>query len=116
MSHLYEIGVQISGYTYSNRQAIKQTLKDWDLYSPKPFFHERTGKYRREQGTYIQSVSEMSIGGNPADMVRKWLRALWKANAGFCEIEIEVKDLEACPFETYFGDEEAWDEEQGEQP
>ncbi len=47
-------------------------------------------------------------GEGEEEFAERLVRAIWKANGGYCEVEVKATYLEALPYEVYSFDEEAF--------
>jgi hypothetical protein len=98
MSRSYEASITISNYNVSNEFWIKDVCFDnwnWD----------ELKQTSNNNEIYGFGKSSLCGGEHEEEFARRLTRAIWKANNGFCKVEIVMTCLENLPFEVYQLDE-----------
>lgn len=94
MSRYYTMGVSVTGVNPKKFADIKEACKEeWD-YEDSDFY---------EGPDFIEASSSSNLGGGESEeeFTDRLAKAVWKANAGFCVVEVRATYLEDLPCETH---------------
>lgn len=115
MSRAYEMTVEIKDYKARNLpKIIRACCEEWD-FDADDFTRQRTDPLKRRYDTVIATAQDNLCGGEQEHEFAKRLAvAIWKANGGFCPVEVRAVYLEELPYETYTYDEDDFKASGGE--
>ena len=107
MSRWYECAVEIKDYKSSRLKQIERACcEEWE-FSPDDFIRERTDPLKRRYDKVIATAQGSLCGGEQEhEFAKRLTMAIWKANGGFCFVEVRTVYLEELPYETYTYDED----------
>ena len=99
--------VEIKGYRARNLpKIIRACRKEWD-FDPDDFIRERTDPLKRRYDKVIATAQGSLCGGEQEhEFANRLLRGIWRANGGYCYVEVHATYLENLPYETYTFDED----------
>jgi len=110
MSRYYEMALRVRGANPDRVDAIQDAAAgEWsfDDWHPLGDPHDPASFFSRGQDNLCGCAGESEFAEGLA-------RAIWKANGGYCEVEVGATYLEALPYETYGFDKEAFEKLVGE--
>lgn len=91
MSRSYNMSVHVSAYRPDKAKAIRKAAnREWTF--------EWSGD---EDGLYGDGDGSLGGGETEEQFVDRLSVAIWKANDGFCELQINATYLEELPYESY---------------
>ena len=107
MSRLYEMSVSIKDYKAGRlKQITRACCEEWD-FDPDDFIRERTDPLKRRYDRLIATAQGDLCGGEQEhEFAKRLAMAIWKANGGFCLVEVRAVCLEELPYERYTYDED----------
>ena len=92
MSRTYEMDVVIQEINPKRVNAVKRALnREWEF----------SGWWVRKSEISTSGVSTLSGGEGEDEFVNRLAQAVWKANRGYCHVEVNAYYLEDLPFETH---------------
>ena len=101
MSRAYEMSVSIEGFDPAKADEIKHSaeaewpFEDW-------YTHENKNMSASGQSNLCGGESEQEFS-------ERLTKAIWKANGGFCKVEVCATCLEDLPHETYSFDQDDYE-------
>jgi len=115
VSRAYEMTVEIKDYRARNLpKIIRACCDEWD-FEPDDFTRQRTDPLKRRYDTVIATAQGNLCGGEQEhEFAKRLAMAVWKANGGFCLVEVRAVYLEELPYETYTYDEDDFKASGGE--
>jgi hypothetical protein len=107
VSRAYEMTVEIKGYKARNLPKIVRACgEEWD-FEEDDFTRERTDPLKRRYDSVTATAQGNLYGGEQeAEFAKRLTKAIWKANGGFCLVEVQAVYLEDLPYGTYTYDED----------
>jgi len=108
MSRYYGMSVKVTEFDPSCVEEIEDAAnKEWD-FADGWFLHKGV---KDAFPTSLSSHGEGSLCGGEGEeeFADRLTRAVWKANGGFCKVEINATYLEDLPYETYEQDEDDYE-------
>ena len=107
MSRAYEMTVEIKDYKGKRLKQIERACrKEWN-FAPDDFIRERTDPLKRRYDKVIATAQGNLCGGEQEqEFAKRLTMAIWKANGGFCLVEVRSVYLEELPYESYSYDED----------
>lgn len=99
MSMWYDLSVTIEGYDISKEQVIRDAARaewDFDTWSSENVNDKQLYQMKGEDKTFA----------DPTERIQSIAKAIWKANGGYCKLEIQYLCLEELPWETTTMDED----------
>ena len=110
MSRSYEMSVEITGIDAARReQVIAACCEEWS-FSPEDFNND-TPSEGDERDLTAFADGALCGGETEEKFVDRFARAVWKANAGHCQVIVHATYTEALPYDTHVRDEadfQAW--------
>ena len=104
MSRMYNMFVRIKGINPDKREQVEEAAEqEWHAFGDDWWFDKDT-KMLTSGGD-----STLCGGEEESEFTQRLAHAIWKANEGFCEIEVNATYLEDLPFETHNADEDDYD-------
>jgi hypothetical protein len=113
MTRLYQMSVAIRGFNPDRQREIQEAGSDeWPF---EEWFHDDPATNPAVDVNRLTASGESSLcGGETEDeFARRFARAVWEANGGFCEVEVDATYLENLPCENHSFDEEAYEDLMG---
>ncbi len=110
MSRSYEMCVEITGIDAARRgQVIAACCGEWS-FSKEDF---NNGPPSEGDGRSLTAFADGALCGGETEerFVDRLARAVWKANAGHCQVTVRATYMEALPYETHVrgeADFQAW--------
>jgi hypothetical protein len=99
MSRYYEMSVEIRGYNNSYKTNIVSAAEEeWNF----------DNWYEHENYLNASGQSNLCGGEGEDEFATRLAKAIWKANGGFCNVEIIATYLEDLPYENYTFDEDEY--------
>lgn len=107
MSRAYEMTVEIEDYKARNLpKVVRACRREWD-FAPDDFIREKTDPLKRRFDKVIATAQGSLCGGEEEhEFANRLVRAVWKANGGYCYVEVHATFLENLPYESYTFDED----------
>ena len=107
MSRLYEMTVEIKDYKARNLNKIVRTCrKEWN-FAPDDFIRERTDPLKRRYDKVLATAQgSLCLGEQEHEFANRLVRGIWRANGGYCYVEVHATYLENLPYETYTYDQD----------
>ena len=111
MSRAYEMTVEIKDYKARNLpKIIRACCEEWD-FEADDFTNDRhydppSQKLRRARKVIATAQGNLCGGEQEQEFAQRLTMAIWKANGGFCLVEVRSVYLEELPYETYMYDED----------
>ena len=107
MSRSYEATVTIKDYKPSRLKQIQRACRrEWD-FAQDDFIREKTDPLKRRFDKVIATAQGNLCGGEQEhEFAQRLTMAIWKANGGFCLVEVRSVYLEDLPYESYSYDED----------
>lgn len=94
MSRYYQMNVRISKYDASKKDAITAAAdEEWDWEGWDQYHNHRT----RVRNLYASGSDDLCGGETEEEFTRRLSLTVWKANGGFCIVEVHAISLEALP-------------------
>ena len=110
MSRLYEMTVEIKDYKARNLKKIVRACREEWNFTPDDFIRDRTDPLAQRYDKIIATAQGNLCGGEEEqEFADRLVRAIWKANSGYCYVEVHAMYLESLPYETYTFDEENYE-------
>ena len=106
MSRSYEMSVRIYGANPDRVEAVKEAAEsEWE-------FDKWCPLDVPEDPRNFASVGRSDLYGDEgeAEFVKRLSTAIWKANGGYCEVEVRTLYLDCLPYEWYSFDEDRYRE------
>ena len=106
MSRFYEMHLRVYGANPDRVDAIKQAAaEEWPFEDWYPLVHPSDPR------SFFSSGQDNLCGGeNDNEFATRLARAIWEANGGYCEVEVQATYLENLPCESYSFDEDEYEE------
>ena len=107
MSRAYEMTVEIKDYKARNLpKIVRACRKEWD-FAQDDFIREKTNPLKRRFDKVIATAQGSLCGGEEEhEFANRLVRAVWKANGGYCYVEVHATFVENLPYESYTYDED----------
>ena len=105
MSQTYGMDFTVADYKPERESAIIEAIRGEWYFDPT----EHLEAYHGE----ISGYAEGSLSDTEEDFAKGVARAVWKANAGYCEVRVNATYLDNLPSETYSFDEDEYAEMTG---
>ena len=99
--------VEIKGHKARNlSKIVRACRKEWN-FAPDDFIRERTDPLKRRYDKVIATAQGSLCGGEQEhEFANRLLRGIWRANGGYCYVEVHATYLENLPYESYTFDED----------
>jgi hypothetical protein len=107
VSRAYEMTVEIKDYKARNLpKIIRACCEEWD-FEADDFTRQRTDPLKRRYDSVTATAQGNLCGGEQEqEFAQRLTLTIWKANGGFCPVEVRSVYLEELPYETYMYDED----------
>jgi len=94
--------VEIKDYKARNLNKIVRTCrKEWN-FAPDDFIRERTDPLKKRYNKLVATAQgSLCLGEKEQEFADRLVRAIWKANGGYCYVEVHATYLENLPYDTY---------------
>jgi hypothetical protein len=105
MSRFYGMSIKITGHDEKKAHAIfKAIKKEWDFQDE--FFHDITAQ--EDEPRFLSAYGEGYLCGGESEeeFTDRIALAVWKANGGYCHIQVDATYLEDLPCETHIRDDD----------
>jgi hypothetical protein len=106
MSRFYGMSIKITGHDENKAHAIfKAIKKEWDFQDE--FLNDITAqedepaKQTADRPRFLSAYGESYLGGGESEdqFTDRIALAVWKANGGYCHIQVDATYLEDLPYE-----------------
>lgn len=92
MARFYDMVIEISGIKKERKKRIQKAVEEkWTIDSC---------DFRR-RNAFFSGQGNLSGGESEDEFAERMARTVWKANGGYCEVNIKATYLEEIPFQTY---------------
>lgn len=110
MSRFYEVTVEIKDYEARQlTKIVRACCEEWN-FTPDDFIRERTDPLKRRYDKVIATGRDHLCLGEPErEFADRLARVIWKANGGFCHVDVHTTCLEDLPYETQTYDEDDYE-------
>ncbi len=106
MSRSYEMTVKIRGANPDRVEAVKKAAEsEWAFDVWYPLDHPDDPRNFAADGS-----GNLCAGEIEEEFAERLTRAVWKANGGYCEVEVRALCLDNLPYESYVLDEGEYEE------
>jgi len=107
VSRSYEATVTIKDFAPGRlKQITRACRREWD-FAQDDFIREKTDPLKRRFDKVIATAQGSLCGGEEEhEFANRLVRAVWKANGGYCYVEVQATCLEELPHETFTYDED----------
>ena len=106
MSCSYDMTVRIRGVKRDRVVAVKEAAeREWafDAWYPLDYPHNPTSLASDGSGNLCGGETE-------EEFAERLAKAVWKANGGYCEVEVRMLCLDCLPYETHVLDEDDYED------
>ena len=109
MSRCYGMSIKITGHDKNKACAIFDAIKkEWEFQDE--FFQDVPAD--NNEPNFLSAYGESFLCGGEEEFTDRVALAVWKANNGYCRVEVTATYLEDLPYETHIRDEDDFDESQ----
>ena len=106
MSRSYEMTVRIRGANPDRVEVVKEAARfEWGFNDWYPLDHPDDA-----QNFAADAQSSLCGGETEEEFAERLARAVWEANGGYCEVEVQAVCLDDIPYESYLLDEDRYEE------
>lgn len=110
MSRSYEMTVEIKDYKAKRLKRIIRACREEWSFAPDDFTRERTEPTAKRYDKIIATAEGNLCGGETErEFADRLARAIWKANDGFCQVDIHAVYMDDPPHETYAFDKDNYE-------
>ena len=105
MSRFYGMSIKITGHDDKQAHAIFTAIKkEWDFQDE--FLNDITAQ--ENEPRFLSAYGESYLGGGESEeqFTDRVALAVWKANGGYCHIQVEAIYLEELPYEIHTRDDD----------
>jgi hypothetical protein len=93
MGQLYGMDFNVTAYKPERESAIIKAIRGEWYFRPTAYLKASHGE--------ICGYAEASLYEGEEEFAEGVARAVWEANAGYCEVKVKATYLEELPYETY---------------
>ena len=107
MSRSYEMSITVKDYKAKRlKRIIRACQEEWD-FATDDFIRERTDPMAKRFDKVIATAQDSLTGGeSEQEFGDRLARAIWKANGGYCHVDVYATCLEDLPYTNYSYDED----------
>jgi hypothetical protein len=102
MSRLYSMQIMVHNFNTEKEEKIEEAVREiWNV--------DDSWKDPDDSGITFYGESNLCGGESEEEFSERMAKKVWKANEGYCEVNINATYLEELPYESYGFDEEEYE-------